>query len=272
VTATSERVSLMGLDFHALTEDQAVDSILDAVAAGRGGWCVTPNLEHLRAYQHVDDVQRDLDRADLVVPDGTPLLWASRVKREPLPGRVAGSGLIWSLSREAARRGASVLLLGGNPGTAEATARTLCTAAPGLRVVGAICPPFGFHEDPAAVEAIAVEAAALKPDIVFVGLPMAKNLAMCGALRAAVPNAWVMGVGVSFSFVSGDIARAPDWVQRAGLEWVHRLAQEPRRLFRRYVVEGIPFAFRLLAYAALTRMLAELTTRPDRIVPRRRRA
>jgi N-acetylglucosaminyldiphosphoundecaprenol N-acetyl-beta-D-mannosaminyltransferase len=85
-----------------------------------------------------------------------------------------------------------------------------------------------------------------------------------------LPHAWVIGVGISFSFVSGDIVRAPRWVQRLGLEWLHRLAQEPGRLFRRYVVEGIPFALRLLAYSALARVLSSLALRPDRVVPRRR--
>jgi N-acetylglucosaminyldiphosphoundecaprenol N-acetyl-beta-D-mannosaminyltransferase len=259
----------MGLDFDALTEEQAVESILAGVAAGRGGWVLTPNLEHLRAFQREDDVRERFESADLVVPDGTPLLWASKVQREPLPARVAGSDLIWSLSRAAARRGVSVLLIGGNPGTAEVAARTLEEAAPGLRVVGAICPPFGFEGEDGGLEAVAAEAAALAPDIVFVGLPMGKNLALSEALRAALPSAWAIGVGISFSFVSGDVSRAPGWVQRAGLEWVHRLVQEPRRLFRRYVVEGIPFAVRLLAYALLLRALTRLTTRPDRIVPRR---
>lgn len=260
----SERVSLMGLGFDPVTEDEAVDAILDGVAAGRGGWVLTPNLEHLRAYQREDDVRERFDRADLVVPDGTPLLWASRVKREPLPGRVAGSDLIWSLSRAAAERGASVLLAGGNPGTADAAARKLEAHAPGLHVVGTLCPAHGFD-----AAAVAAEVAALRPDVVFVGLPMGKSLALSAALRDALPHAWAVGVGVSFSFVSGDIARAPGWVQRAGLEWVHRLVQEPRRLFRRYVVEGIPFAARLLVYALLLRALTRLTTRPDRIVPRR---
>jgi N-acetylglucosaminyldiphosphoundecaprenol N-acetyl-beta-D-mannosaminyltransferase len=101
----------MGLDFDALTEDQTVGTILAALAQGRGGWVLTPNLEHLRAYQMTDEIQREFDCADLVVPDGMPLLWASRLKNEALPGRVAGSDLIWSVSRAAAQSGAS----GGRP-------------------------------------------------------------------------------------------------------------------------------------------------------------
>jgi N-acetylglucosaminyldiphosphoundecaprenol N-acetyl-beta-D-mannosaminyltransferase len=265
---TQSRVSLMGLDFDALTETESVARIFDALEAGRGGWVVTPNLEYLRAYQLADDVQRELDSADLVVPDGMPLLWASRLKNEPLPGRVAGSDLIWSLSRAAARRGASIVFFGGQTGTAEAAAARLRREYPGLVVRGAVCPPHGFARDQAAMAASIREAAALRPDIVFVGLPLAKYLLAARALRHELPQAWVIGVGVSFSFVSGDIARAPGWLQRLGLEWLHRLAQEPRRLFRRYVIEGIPFALRLLVYSALVRAASALALRPDRVVPR----
>jgi N-acetylglucosaminyldiphosphoundecaprenol N-acetyl-beta-D-mannosaminyltransferase len=263
------RVSLMGLDFDAVTERQAVETILDGAEHGEGGWVVTPNLEYLREYQLADDVRDAFDEAELVVPDGTPLLWASRLKREPLPDRVAGSDLIWSLSRAAGRRRASVFLLGGSPGSAEAAARRLERECPGLTVRGTACPPPGFELSPENVREIARMVADARPEVVFVGLPLRKHLVMARALRELLPEAWLVGVGVSFSFVSGDVARAPRWVQRLGLEWVHRLAQEPRRLFRRYLVEGVPFAVRLLAYAALHRLLSRLALRPDRIHPRR---
>jgi N-acetylglucosaminyldiphosphoundecaprenol N-acetyl-beta-D-mannosaminyltransferase len=263
------RVSLMGLDFDAVTEREAVDTILDGAERDEGGWVVTPNLEYLREYQLADDVRDAFDDASLVVPDGTPLMWASRLKREPLPDRVAGSDLIWSLSRGAGRRRASVFLLGGSPGTAEAAARRLEQECPGLEVCGTACPPRGFERHPRDVRQIARLVADSQPDVVFVGLPLRRHLVMARALRELLPQAWLVGVGVSFSFVSGEVSRAPRWLQRLGLEWLHRLAQEPRRLFRRYVVEGIPFAVRLLTYAALHRLLSRLALRPDRIQPRR---
>ena len=265
----TERVSLMGLGFDPLTEIEAVDAILDGVGRDDGGWVVTPNLEYLREYQLADDVRDAFEEADLVVPDGTPLLWASQLKRDPLPGRVAGSDLIWSLSRAAARRRASVYLVGGSPGTAERAANCLRRECPGLQIRGAACPPQGFDRHADDVRKIAELVARAGPDVVFIGLPLRKHLTLARALRELLPHAWLVGVGVSFSFVAGDIARAPRWVQRMGLEWVHRLAQEPARLFRRYVVDGLPFALRLLAYAALSRVLSRLALRPDRIEPRR---
>ena len=269
--AVGKRVSLMGLDFDALIEEQTVSAIL-AASQRRGGWVLTPNLEHLRAYQMTDEVQREFDSADLVVPDGMPLLWASRLKNEALPGRVAGSDLIWSLSRAAAQSGASVLFVGGAPGTAQQAAERLQLENPGLLMRGALCPLPGFERSRQRVDETAREAARLRPDIVFLGLPLIKQLVMARQLKRRLPRAWIIGVGVSFSFVSGDIRRAPTWAQHAGLEWVHRLAQEPRRLFRRYVVEGIPFAIHLLLYSTLAGALSELAWRPDRIPPGKRAA
>lgn len=264
-----KRISLMGLNFDPLTEQEAVEAILDRSERREGGCVVTPNLDHLREYQLADDVRDWIDEADLVVPDGMPLLWASRVKREPLPDRVTGSNLIWSLSLAAARRGASVFLLGGEPGTAEAAARRLTAEAPSLEIRGTECPARGFESDPDQIADLVLRVARAAPDLVFVGLPMRKGLIVLRALRRSLPRAWLVGVGVSFSFVSGEVARAPDWVQRLGLEWLHRLAHEPRRLFRRYVIEGLPFALRLFTYAALARALSSLSRRPDRIQPRR---
>lgn len=265
-----ERVSLMGLDIDAMTEQQAAASVVDRSLTDEGGWVITPNLEHLREYQLDEDVRAALDDAELVLPDGAPLLWASRLKRDPLPGRVAGSDLIWSLSRAAGARGASLFLLGGSPGSAQRAAERLERECPGLRIQGTVCPPLGFEEDPQLLDELVREVASRRPDVVLIGLPLRKHVVMARALRDALPQTWLVGVGVSFSFVSGEITRAPRWLQRVGLEWVHRLLQEPRRLFRRYVLEGLPFALRLFAYSVLVRALSRLARRPDLVQPRSR--
>jgi N-acetylglucosaminyldiphosphoundecaprenol N-acetyl-beta-D-mannosaminyltransferase len=263
-----ERVSLMGLGIDPVTEDETVERVVDGSLRDEGGWVITPNLEHLREYQLDEDVRDALDEAELVVPDGTPLLWASRLKRDPLPARVAGSDLIWSLARVAGRRGASLFLLGGSPGTAERAAERLEHECPGLRVSGTACPPLGFERSPRQFRATVEAVLDARPDVVLIGLPLRKHLLVARALREALPEAWLVGTGVSFSFVAGETPRAPRWVQRAGLEWVHRLLQEPRRLFRRYVREGIPFALRLFAYAVLARGVSRLVRRPDVVRPR----
>jgi N-acetylglucosaminyldiphosphoundecaprenol N-acetyl-beta-D-mannosaminyltransferase len=244
-----ERVDLMGLPLDRVTAREAVETVTGALDRGRGGWVITPNLDHLRAFSRRPELRDHFREADLVVADGMPLVWASRVQDTPLPERVAGSDLIWSLSREAAADGASVYLVGGNPGTADAAAGVLREAAPGLEVAGAYCPPHGFEEDGAELEKVEGVVAAAQPDLVYVGLPLDKQVALIPRLRERLPQAWFLGLGISFSFVCGEVARAPGWMRSSGLEWVHRLAQEPRRLARRYLVEGLPFAMRLFAHS-----------------------
>src|ERR1700749_3830841 len=125
------RISLMGMEVDRRDERETVETILDARERDRGGVVLTPNLEHLSSFRSDPEVREAFEDAELVVADGMPLIWASRIQRTPLPERVAGSDLIWTLSEAAAERGQSVFLLGGNPGAAERAADVLCERAPG---------------------------------------------------------------------------------------------------------------------------------------------
>jgi N-acetylglucosaminyldiphosphoundecaprenol N-acetyl-beta-D-mannosaminyltransferase len=252
------RVDLMGLPIDRLTEEQTVETVLAAVSAGRGGCLFTPNLHHLQAFAQgtdgrVYEAAAQLPGARLVVADGMPLIWASRLRGTPLPERVAGSNLIFSLTRGAAEQGLSIFLLGGNPGAAQATAERMRAQYPGVRIAGLMAPPHGFETDVRALAEIHATLEAAAPDIVYLALGFPKQEQLALALAPALPRSWFVGVGISFSFVCGEVRRAPDWVQRVGLEWLHRLAQEPRRLFRRYLVEGVPFAARMFAGALRAR-------------------
>lgn len=239
-------VNLGGLEIHAITEPTCVEHILSELSSGHGGWVVTPNLDHLRRFQSEPEFASACKRATLRVPDGRPLIWAAALQRTPLPGLVAGSNLIHSLSEGAALAGRSVFMLGGDPGTAEDAVRVLTARYPGLRIAGTHCPDFGFERDDSVMHTLHEQLRDSGADIVFVALGSPKQEYVIDLLRESLPGAWWLGVGISFSFVTGAVKRAPRWMQRTGLEWVHRLTQEPRRLARRYLVDGLPFAARLL--------------------------
>jgi N-acetylglucosaminyldiphosphoundecaprenol N-acetyl-beta-D-mannosaminyltransferase len=241
--AAHDQIRLMGMRIDKVTGEQAVARILD----GEGGVTVTPNLDHLRKFCTDATVARFYEDAELVAVDGMPLVWASRIMGSPLPERIAGSNMIWTVSEAAAERGIPVFLLGGNPGAAEGAAEVLTHRFPRLEVAGTACPPVGFERDPEEIAAIAHQVQASGAQIVFAGLPLEKMMPLVEPLRTRWPGAWYVEVGVSFSFVTGEIVRAPIWMQRAGIEWLHRLSMEPRRLARRYLVEGLPFAARLFA-------------------------
>jgi N-acetylglucosaminyldiphosphoundecaprenol N-acetyl-beta-D-mannosaminyltransferase len=255
IAAAATRVELLGLALDPISEAQTVEAVLAGVRDGRGGWVCPANLDVLRQIAASPEIRALVSPADLVVADGMPLVWASRLLGAPLPERVAGSSLIQTLPRAAAVSGASIFLLGGNPGATEAAARRLRADSPALRIAGTLCPPFGFEDDPAQLGHI--EAALLRaaPDVVFVGLGFPKQERLIRHLRPLLARTWFVSCGISLSFAAGEISRAPVWLQRAGLEWAYRLAQEPRRLARRYLVAGPPVAARLLAGAATQRVV-----------------
>jgi N-acetylglucosaminyldiphosphoundecaprenol N-acetyl-beta-D-mannosaminyltransferase len=121
-------------------------------------------------------------------------------------------------------------------------------------VAGTLCPPVGFDKDPDSLEHITTTLAEAAPDIVFVALGFPKQERLIAELRPRMPGTWFMPCGISFSMVAGEFPRAPRLVQSLGLEWLHRLAQEPQRLYRRYIVQGIPFLFALLASSLAVRL------------------
>jgi len=247
---SNSAVEILEMRLDALSPREAVERIVDS---SDGGCVLTPNLQHLRAHRRSPAVRGAFRRCELVVPDGMPLVWASRIQGTPLPDRVAGSDLVWSLSQAAALRGRTLFLLGGAPGTADDAAAELCRRFPGLQIAGTHCPPLGFERSPTALGEIQARISTARPDLIYIGLPLSKQLVVMDYLRGTVPRAWQIGLGVSFSFVTGDVRRAPAWAQRTGLEWLFRLSQEPRRLGRRYLVEGLPFFFGLMASSARSR-------------------
>jgi exopolysaccharide biosynthesis WecB/TagA/CpsF family protein len=249
-------IDLCGVNIHAISERQCIAQILRRSTAGRGGVVVTPNLDHLRRCHKDAEFAQLISQADLVVADGMPLIWASKLQGTPLPGRVAGSDLISSLSASAANSGKPIFLLGGDPGTAELAAGVLKERYPNLQIAGTYCPPIGFEKDADKMRELTGMLVSAKPDIIFVALGSPKQERLIERLRDRLPGTWWLGVGISFSFLCGEVKRAPRWMRGLGLEWVHRLMQEPGRLFKRYVVHGIPFAVRLLG-GAMCRGLAK---------------
>jgi N-acetylglucosaminyldiphosphoundecaprenol N-acetyl-beta-D-mannosaminyltransferase len=248
----SPGVSLGGLAFGALSETDVVARVRNALDRGAGGHIVTPNVDILRQAARDPALRAELAGADLLVADGMPLVWAARIAGTPLPERVAGSSLIWSLSAGLARDGRSVYLLGGGPepdaGSSRAAA-ALAAACPGLRIAGHTSPPYGFDADPAALAAVCADVIEAKPDLVYVGLGFPRQERLIARLRPDLPGAWFLGCGAAIDFVAGDRPRAPLWMQRNGLEWAHRLGCEPRRLARRYLRHDAPYALRLMTTA-----------------------
>ena len=240
-----DRVRIGHLWLDVVSFSGALRKIEELVDAGEGGSVFTPNVDHVVTAEDDPAFRTAYEAASLVVADGQPLIWASRLLRTRLPEKISGSDLVWPLMEAAARRRWRVYLLGGAPGVAEAAATRFANEL-GVAIVGVDssripddAPPSG--EDPAADR---VRRAA--PQLVLVALGAPKQEKWIYRASGRIRPAVAIGIGATLDFVAGRARRAPRWMSRAGLEWLHRLSQDPERLARRYLAKDPRFLVVLL--------------------------
>jgi len=234
------RVELFGVQIDRLRMEEAVAQIQAWVAdsAGRCHFVVTPNVDHVVMLEHHVGLQASYRDAGMVLVDGAPVLWASRLLRTPLPAKVSGSDLVKPLMQRAAERGHRVYFLGGDEGVAEKARDILLAEFPTLNIVGIDSPR--IQVDTVSPEIIQRVRAA-QPHLVLVALGAPKQEIFSHEQRAAMKPAVLVGVGASLDFIANVRKRAPAWLSKVGLEWLFRLAQEPRRLAARYFLRDPQF-------------------------------
>lgn len=250
------RVSLFGIGFDPVTLSSAIDRVLAWARADERACriVVTPNVDHVVLLADNPELLPHYTDADLVIADGQPVVWASRLLGAGLPERVAGSDLFPGILA-AAREGSpiSVFLLGGAEGVAERAAERIRADYPWVRVAGTHCPPFGFEQRPDDYERAVSAVASAEPDILMVALGAPKQERFAFRERSRLRCKVALCIGATVDFIAGTKPRAPEWMRRAGVEWVHRLASEPKRLARRYAHDARVFP-RLIAEEALRRV------------------
>lgn len=258
VLPLASRVSVDDLDFDKVTMKEAVRRIVRmAKRRDRARYVCTGNLDHLVLADRDADFRAAYRKADLVVADGAPVVWLSRIASRsaggPLPERVAGSDLFWELARASGDANLRLFFLGGMPGAAARAAEVVEKRHPRARIAGTYCPPFEVFEtkdEQAKIRRIVRQAA---PDILLVALGAPKQEKWIAANKDLLGVPVAIGVGGSFEMAAGVRRRAPIWLQLSGLEWLYRFAQEPRRLFQRYFVEDLPYLAGATARAFVNR-------------------
>ena len=233
--APSARVQVTGVRIDNLSMAEAVEAVDRMLREKRCGYAVTPNVDHLVRLRRDPEFRHIYENAALVLADGMPIVWASRLLGTPLKERVAGSDLFPRVCELAARRGYRLFFLGGRPGAASRAAERLRARHPAIRIVGTYAPPYGFEGDPRENATIAAMVADAHPDVLFVGLGAPKQEKWMARMRPRLEPPVLVGVGAAFDFIAGLKRQAPPWMQRRGLEWAFRLSQEPLRLLPRYL-------------------------------------
>jgi N-acetylglucosaminyldiphosphoundecaprenol N-acetyl-beta-D-mannosaminyltransferase len=229
-----------------VTMAEAVDAIADLVAQRKGGIVCTPNVDHLVLLEDDVRLRGAYERASLVTADGMPIVWASRLLGTPLREKVSGSDLIGPLLQRAGRERWRVYLLGGGEGVAARAAERLKIDAPGLEIVGIDARTIDLDRDPPTHHELCQRLTAARPDLVLLALGCPKQEIVMARIAESVRPAVCVGVGAGLDFLAGTVPRAPRWISAAGLEWLYRLAREPRRLWRRYLLRDPRVAWILL--------------------------
>ena len=230
---------VLGTPIDDLNLSEALDRIEHMVHVGRASSRVhqvaTVNADFVVRALFDPELRYLLQNADLLTADGMPLVWGMRLLGIPLPGRVTGADLVPALAERAARNGLSIFFLGGALGVAARAADLLKKKYPELKVAGVYSPSFSpvLEMDTSFLE----EIRSARPDILLVAFGNPKQEKWIGMYGRQLGVPVMIGVGGSLDFVAGQTRRAPEWMQRSGLEWIYRLLQEPRRLFRRYAID-----------------------------------
>lgn len=239
---------LFGASIDAIRMGEAVEHLRHWIAepSSRCRYVVTPNVDHAVMLREHEGMQQSYEDADLILADGAPIVWASRLLQKPLPERVPGSELVPALfdscnSCGANQRNLRVFLLGAAVGVANRAAKNMKRQWPNVETVGVYSPPLGFEKDPDESNYILGRIALCRPDVVVVGLGAPKQELWVHQNRDQIAAKVALCVGATIDFLAGEKRRAPIWMRRAGIEWLHRMCSDPKRLVKRYAKDAWVF-------------------------------
>lgn len=224
-----------------LTFGEAISSIQELIKNKIPSYVVTPNIDHIMITLRDKEFKKIYESASLSLADGMPILWAAKFLKTPLKEKISGSDLFVKLCKIAAEKEYRLFFLGGKPGSASKAAELLGGRYPKIQIVGIYSPQFGFEQNEAENKKIVKMIKDSKPDILFVALGAPKQEKWIYKYKDEYNAPLSIGIGAAFEFFAGVVKRAPKWMQNAGLEWFWRLMMEPKRLWKRYLVDDMKF-------------------------------
>ena len=232
-----EVVTVADVPMHAVDMRGALTQIDDFIRTRTPHYNIAINAAKVVSYQEDPSLRDAIDHAHLLTMDGQSVVWAARALGKTAPERVAGVDLMEALLAHSARRGYSIYLLGAKQDVVEECVTRAQQRYPGIVIAGCRNGYFKPEDEGAIVAMIR----AARPDILFLGFGSPKKEYFMKTHYRALEVPFVMGVGGTFDVFAGRVSRAPKWMQRSGLEWSHRLAQEPGRMWKRYLVSNTQF-------------------------------
>lgn len=242
------RMKFMNTEIDNLTMEEALKEIDFLIQKNKNAYVVTPNIDHIVQLERGGELVDVYENADLILTDGKPLLWISKLYGTPIKEKISGSDLFPLLCKMAAKKGYRMFFLGAAEGVAAKAAENLQSRYKGLKVVGTYSPPFGFESNPNEMEKIEKMIKTSHPHILIVGLgcPKQEKFILNNRNKLDVPVS--LGLGASIDFEAGNVKRAPRWMSEHGLEWLFRITQDPKRMIKRYFIDDIKIFKLILKY------------------------
>jgi N-acetylglucosaminyldiphosphoundecaprenol N-acetyl-beta-D-mannosaminyltransferase len=238
-----DRVNVLGVGVSLVNMNRALEQIDQWVETHTPTYVCVCSVHGVMECQRSEELRRIFNSAGMVTPDGMPLVWLAR-RRDAEVQRVYGPDLLLAELQRSTGTGTRHFLYGGGSGVAARLAARMQSRFPGLSVVGVMEPPFA-PLDALASPDTAASINAAQPDVVWVGISSPKQERWMARMRPLLDAPVLIGVGAAFDFHSGTVRQAPSWMQRSGLEWLFRLLTEPRRLWRRYLINNPWFVWAL---------------------------
>lgn len=233
------RIKFLNTYIDSLTMAEALEQIDKLIAKRDCSYVVTPNLDHIVTMESDKEFAEIYKNADLILADGKPLIWISKLTKNPIKEKISGSDLFPKICAMAAKKGYSIFILGAAEGVANKASENLKKKNPGLKIVGTYSPSIGFEKDYKELEKIAVLVKSVHPDIIAVSLgsPKGEKFIYKHLKEYGVPLG--ISIGATIDFEAGNVKRAPKWMSNHGFEWLFRITQDPKRLIKRYWNDAI---------------------------------
>ena len=222
-----------------ITMDETVQNIEQMIQNGQKAYVTPINVDVVMKMEKDEKLKEIIDNAHIVLTDGKPLIWISKLKNNPIKEKVSGSDLVPQLCELSNKKGYTIFILGGKEGIAEIAKKNLEKEYSNIKILGTYAPPFGFENDPKELEKINEMISLAKPDLLFVcfGCPKQEKWVYDNYKKYDAKVS--ICAGATVDFLAGNVKRAPKWMSNIGLEWFYRFLQEPKRLFKRYFIDDM---------------------------------
>jgi len=244
-----EFANILGVKVSAVDMKRALEFAVRQIDRGEPGYVCFAGVHGVMEAQRDPALLRIFNRAAMAAPDGMPMTWMGRLQGRRSMDRVFGPDFMLELCRISVERGYRNFLFGGKPGVAGLLGKNLQCRFPGLRIAGTFTPPFR-PLTPDEADSLIAQVRHAKPHILWVGLSTPKQERFMARFVGRLGVPLLAGVGAAFDFHTGSLRDSPHWMKRAGLQWLHRLAQEPRRLWKRYLINNPLFLWQIAGQLA----------------------